>query len=56
MNSLENKYKKINEIQKEAAIQELSQSGFDEKMLRNNPKFLITLWNDFIVPNKDKSK
>ena len=55
MNSLESKYKKINEIQREAAIQKLSQSGFDEMMLRRNPKFLITLWNDFIVPNKKES-
>tara|TARA_R100001244_G_scaffold21205_3_gene22669 strand:+ start:5055 stop:5249 length:195 start_codon:yes stop_codon:yes gene_type:complete len=56
MNSLENKYKRINEIQKEAAVQELSQSGFDEFFLRKNPNFVKRLWNDFIVPNRKNAK
>lgn len=53
---LENKYRKINDLQTEAAILELSQCGFSEIMLRKNPEFLIRLWNDFIVPNRKKEK
>tara|TARA_R110000751_G_scaffold299279_1_gene409852 strand:+ start:366 stop:572 length:207 start_codon:yes stop_codon:yes gene_type:complete len=49
---LKNKYQKINNLQTEAAILELSQCGFSEIMLRKNPEFLIRLWNDFIVPNR----
>ena len=46
------KYQKMNDIQKEAAIQELAHCGFNEMYLRKNEEFLIRLWNDFIVPNR----
>ena len=54
LSSLKKKYQRINEIQKEAAIQELTRCGFDEMYLRKNEDFLIRLWNDFIVPNRKK--
>ena len=52
LNNLEKKYQKMNDIQKEAAIQELAHCGFNEMYLRKNEEFLIRLWNDFIVPNR----
>ena len=43
LSSLKKKYQRINEIQKEAAIQELTRCGFDEMYLRKNEDFLIKL-------------
>jgi hypothetical protein len=39
LNNLEKKYQKMNEIQKEAAIQELAHCGFNEMYLRKMKNF-----------------